>query len=218
VLVPVGLLGALAVLWTLHPASPAQVPGAAWAAVLAAGLVVVWFAPWLVVGVPVDPVSIDAVARLAVRGARGVTAAAGAVLVSSVLSAPALLSTVSAPVDRIGARLEVALVGAGLLLSSRSCRHVAARAMVRLAGLACWVALASYAAPRLGFGAVIVALLSVVVVVPVVVPMVVVAGPVRRSARWARAAEVAESCCGASALAVVVVASGLFRHVWELTS
>jgi hypothetical protein len=39
-----------------------------------------------------------------------------------------------------------------------------------------------------------------------------------RSAWWSRRAEVAEALCGSSALALVLVASGFFRHLWELTS
>ncbi len=39
-----------------------------------------------------------------------------------------------------------------------------------------------------------------------------------RSAWWSRRAEVAEALCGSSALAVVLVASGFFRHLWEMTS
>jgi hypothetical protein len=38
------------------------------------------------------------------------------------------------------------------------------------------------------------------------------------SVRWSRRAEVAEALCGSSALAVVLVASGFFRHLWEMTS
>jgi hypothetical protein len=36
-----------------------------------------------------------------------------------------------------------------------------------------------------------------------------------RSAWWSRRAEVAEGLCGAFAIAGVVVASGLFRILWE---
>jgi len=39
-----------------------------------------------------------------------------------------------------------------------------------------------------------------------------------RSAWWSRRAEVAEAVCGAFAVGAVVVAVGLFRHLWELTS
>ena len=39
-----------------------------------------------------------------------------------------------------------------------------------------------------------------------------------RSAWWSRRAEIAEAVCGAFAVGAVVVAVGLFRHLWELTS
>ena len=58
------------------------------------------------------------------------------------VSAPLLLATATLPIDRIGARCLVFFCGGGLLLAGRSYRHVAARALLRAAGLVCWTALA----------------------------------------------------------------------------
>ena len=44
-------------------------------------------------------------------------------------------------IDVLGARVEVGLAGAALLLAARSYRHVGARALLRAAGLACWAVL-----------------------------------------------------------------------------
>jgi hypothetical protein len=219
-------------------------PRAAWAVLLAGALLAARFVPTVSVDVPdqylVDferlavsawsardraprrrvrsIVPIRAVSDVADRGARLVAAAAGAVLVVALASAPLLLWSATLPVDRVGARLEVVLVGAGLLLAARSYRHPVARGLLRLAGLACWAALAAYAAPRLTQGR----LLTVSWVATgsglVVVLVAMAIGRGWRSAWWSRRAEVAEALCGSSALAVVLVASGFFRHLWEWTS
>ena len=39
-----------------------------------------------------------------------------------------------------------------------------------------------------------------------------------RSVWWSRRAEVAESLCGSLAFAAAVVAAGVFRRLWEMTS
>ena len=39
-----------------------------------------------------------------------------------------------------------------------------------------------------------------------------------RSVWWSRRAEVAESLCGSFAFASAVVAAGVFRRLWEITS
>jgi hypothetical protein len=126
-----------------------------------------------------------------------------------------LLWAATPSVDRLGARLEVALVGTSLLLTARSRRHGVGRRELHLAGLTCWGALA-WSAAALGLGVLGLGALMV---------RHAVAGRSRprpvwspRVARSARAAEIATAVSGSSALAVVVVASGLFRHVWELTS
>jgi hypothetical protein len=163
-------------------------------------------------------VPLSAIAVVAGRGTRIVTAAGTAVLVVALVSAPLLLATATLPIDRIGARLMVFFAGAALLLAGRSYRHRAARAQLRAAGLGCWVALAVVllrlmepnALLWLTIGAVALAVLLVVVAVAV--------GRGWRSAWWSRRAEVAEGLAGAFALASLVVATGIFRQLWEMAS
>jgi hypothetical protein len=157
-----------------------------------------------------------AVAHVVARGARIVTAAAVGVWVVVAVAAPMLLATATLPVDRIGARVMVGLCGAALLLASRSYRHPVARAMLRGAGLTCWAALAvvllrlvdTSQGVALGVAGVLLAVLLVVVAVAT--------GRGWRSAWWSRRAEVAEGLAGAGAIAALVVASGLFRALWEI--
>jgi hypothetical protein len=231
-----GVTGALAMLgWP---------PPAAWAILLAGALLAARFVPALAVDVPDqylvdverlavttwsarDPaprrrvrsvVPVGAVAAVADRGARVLATTAGSVLVVVSVSAPLLVWTATLPVDRVGARLEVALVGFGLLLVARGCRHPAARALLRVAGLACGAALAAYAASRLTDGQLLAASLVAVGLAVVLVVAAIATGRGWRSAWWSRRAEVAEALCGSSALAMVLVASGFFRHLWEMTS
>jgi hypothetical protein len=146
-----------------------------------------------------------------------VTAASVAVAVVGVVAAASLLTTVELELDRIGARLLVLFAGAALLLAGRSYRHAAARAFLRVAGLGCWgllvadVLVDSAVDPRVVTG------VALALAVPVLVAAVAT-GRGWRSVWWARRAEVAEGLCGAAALASVLVASGLFRVVWELGS
>ena len=157
-----------------------------------------------------------AVAHVAARGARIITAAAAGVWVVVAVSAPMLLGTATLPVDRVGARVMVGLSGAALLLAARSYRHPAARALLRGAGLTCWTALAVVLlrlvdAPQgvaLGIAGVLLAVLLVIVAVAT--------GRGWRSAWWSRRAEVAEGLAGAGTIAALVVASGLFRALWEI--
>jgi hypothetical protein len=219
-------------------------PRAAWAVLLAAALLAARFVPTVSVDVPdqylVDferlavtawsardrtprrrvrsIVPVRAVSDVAERGGRLVAAAAAAILVVALATAPLLLWSATLPVDRVGARLEVGLVGAGLLLAARSYRQPAARGLLRLAGLVCWAALAAYAAPRLSQGQLLTVSLVATGLGVVVVLVATATGRGWRSAWWSRRAEVAEALCGSSALAVVLVASGFFRHLWELTS
>lgn len=219
-------------------------PRADWAILLAGALLAARFVPGLAIDVPdqylVDferlavtawsardrgprrrvrsIVPVAAVAEVADRGARVVAASAAGVLVVTLVSAPLLLWTATLPVDRVGARLEVVLVGAGLVLAARSYRQSAARLLLRGAGLACWLALATYAAPRLTTGQLLTVSLSAIGLALVVVLAAVATGRGWRSAWWSRRAEVAEALCGSSALALVLVASGFFRHLWEMTS
>lgn len=161
-------------------------------------------------------VPVDAVQDVAARGARLVTAAGAATWAVTAVAAPLLLATATLPVDRIGARALVFLVGAALLLAARSYRHAAARTLLRGAGLTCWVALLVVlldpgspwrsAVPTLG----VIALGGVLLLVAVAT------GRGWRSAWWSRRAEVAEALVGSGALGATVVAVGLFRGLWEL--
>jgi hypothetical protein len=157
-----------------------------------------------------------AVAQVAARGSRIVTASAAGVWAVVAVSAPMLLATADLAVDRIGARVMAGLSGAALLLAARSYRHPAARAMLRGAGLTCWAALAvvllgavdSGQAFAIGIAGILLAVLLVVVAVAT--------GRGWRSAWWSRRAEVAEGLAGAGTIAALVVASGLFRALWEI--
>ncbi|MBS43646.1 MAG: hypothetical protein CMH83_10900 [Nocardioides sp.] len=157
----------------------------------------------------------DAVRAVAERGARLLAASSGAVLVAAVLAAPLLLRATPVAVDHLGARVLLGCAGGALLLAARSHRYVVPRALLRAAGLWCWVALLVDLAPGIGDGLL---LLVTVVAVAGAVLLVVVAVAVGRgwrSAWWSRRAEVAEALLGACALAAVVVSSGLFRALWE---
>ncbi|MET0912046.1 MAG: hypothetical protein ABWZ68_01985, partial [Acidimicrobiales bacterium] len=108
--------------------------------------------------------------------------------------------------------------GASLLLVARSYRHVGARALLRLGGLFCWMVLGrdllvTMAPERLLLVAGAAGLLALGMVVAAVAT-----GRGWRSAWWSRRAEIAESLCGAAALASLVVSSGFFLMLWELTS
>lgn len=160
----------------------------------------------------------QAVAVVARSGARLVTAAGAAIAVISVASAGLLLSTVTVDLDRTGARCLAFFAGAALLLAGRSYRHVGARALLRTAGLGCWTLLAldllrgssaTFPAVLAGVSIAVACLLLVVAVAT---------GRGWRSVWWARRAEVAEGLAGAAALASILVATGLFRVVWQLTS
>ena len=162
-------------------------------------------------------VPLPAVAEVAARGSRTVTAACVAVLVVVTVSAVMLLRGASVWIDVIGARAEVGLAGAALLLAARSYRHAAARALLRAAGLACWAALLVEVFDSSGAGWTTV-VASVAIGLGVVLVLVAVAlGRGWRSAWWSRRAEVAEGLCGALAVASIVVSAGLFRALWELT-
>lgn len=165
----------------------------------------------------------SAVAVVAARGARLVTAAGVAIAVVAIVCAAMLLSSASIELDSIGARCQVFFAGAALLLAGRSYRHVGARAALRAAGLGCWVVLCwalLAAASERGSGPERIAVLAGVVIALAVLLVVVgvAAGRGWRSAWWARRAEVAEALSGALTLASLFVATGFCRTVWELTS
>jgi hypothetical protein len=158
----------------------------------------------------------DDVAVVAARASRTVTAAACAVWAVAAISAPMLLATASLPVDRVGARVLVGLAGAALLLTARSYRHRAARAMLRAAGLTCWSALLVVVLGLLSDERTFTLAVSLIVLAALLVVVAVANGRGWRSAWWSRRAEVAEGLAGAGAIAALVVASGLFRTLWEI--
>jgi hypothetical protein len=157
-----------------------------------------------------------AVAHVAARGARIVTASAAGIWVVAAVSAPMLLMTASLPVDRLGARAMVALSGAALLLAARSYRHPVARAMLRGAGLTCWGALAAVLLDLVDSAQGVGLALAGVLLAVLLVLVAVATGRGWRSAWWSRRAEVAEGLAGAGTIAALVVASGLFRSLWEI--
>lgn len=159
-----------------------------------------------------------AVAVVAASGTRVVTAASAAVLAVVAVSAPMLLASATLPMDRIGARCLVGFAGAALLLAARSYRHAAARALLRLAGLLCWAALLVAVFDAAGQRTEGIVAGAAVFLAFVVLMAAVALGRGWRSAWWSRRAEIAEGICGAFAVGAVVVAVGLFRHLWELTS
>ncbi len=158
-----------------------------------------------------------AVAQVAARGSRIVTASAAGIWVVVAVSAPMLLATADLPVDRIGARVMVGLVGRGAAAggaqlpapggagdAARRRAHLLGRAGRRAAGRRRLRAGRSpWASPAI--------LLAVLLVV-----VAVATGRGWRSAWWSRRAEVAEGLAGAGAIAALVVASGLFRALWEI--
>jgi len=162
-----------------------------------------------------SPRAIELVAQ---RGARLVTAASVAIAVVAVASAVLVVRSVQVDLDVVGARCLVFSAGAALLLAGRSYRHAAARALLRAAGLGCWVIVATDVLAGAGTTLPMALGLVSVVVALVLVVAAVATGRGWRSVWWSRRAEVAEGLAGAAALASVLVASGLFRTVWELGS
>jgi hypothetical protein len=158
----------------------------------------------------------QAVAVVAARGTRIVTGAAAAIWAVAAISAPMLLTTATLPVDRIGARVLVGLAGAALLLAARSYRHIAARTLLRGAGLTCWTALLVVALQLLDVEGGLALSIAGISVAALMVVVAVATGRGWRSAWWSRRAEIAEGLAGAGAIAAVVVATGLFRTLWEL--
>lgn len=159
-----------------------------------------------------------AVAAVASRGARLLTSAAAAIAVVVLVAAPLLLSTATLRVDRIGARVLVGCAGAALLLAARSYRHRGARSLLRAAGLGCAAVLAVALLPAMGETAVLVLAVAAVALGVVLVVVAVATGRGWRSAWWSRRAEVAEGLAGALVVASLVVATGGFRQLWEMTS
>lgn len=159
-----------------------------------------------------------AVSEVAGHGTRMLTAATAAVAVLAVAAAPLLLTTATLRVDRIGARCLVGFAGAALLLAARSYRHRGAGALLRTAGLGCWLALLVVLMRLMGETAVQAVAIGSVLLGVVLVISAVATGRGWRSAWWSRRAEVAEGLCGALVVASVVVSAGWFREVWEMAS
>jgi hypothetical protein len=225
---------ALAELADLHP----QV---VWAVLLLAGALVARFVPALAVDVPdqhlvdLDRLAVTAasardraphdprpdvprqgVVDVVTRGAATVTAASAAVLVVVPVAAVLLVRAMTHDVDLVGARVEVGLAGAVLLLASRNHRHVAARRMLRLAGLVCWAVLAQVLLTS-GDERWPAALASVAVLAGVVMVAVAVAvGRGWRSLWWSRATDLLEAAVGALLIGSVVVAAGVVQALWTV--
>jgi hypothetical protein len=160
----------------------------------------------------------SAVAVVAGHGTRLLTAGAAALAVVAVVSAPLLLSTATLRIDRIGARCLVGFAGAALLLAARSYRHRGAAALLRTAGLGCWLVLLVVLLRLMGETALRGLAIGAVLLGAALVVVAVATGRGWRSAWWSRRAEVAEGLCGALVVASVVVAAGWFRAVWEMAS
>ncbi len=157
------------------------------------------------------------VSHVATGAARTMAAASAAIAAAVTLSSYLLLTRVAPEIDLIGVRCLVFFAGAALLLTARSHRHTGPRVLLRLAGLSCWSLLAwqllgELSDPRRA------ALLGVAIALGLLLVLIAVAtGRGWRSVWWSRRAEVAEGFCAAAALASVVVSSGLFRTLWEIS-
>jgi hypothetical protein len=160
----------------------------------------------------------DAMERLVRRASRIVTGAAAAIMVTMLVASPLLLHTATIDLDRIGARCLVFFAGCSLLLAARSYRHAAARILLRLAGLGALVALAVHLVAGPGASHVDLFFYVTVGLGVIALAAAVAAGRGWRSVWWSRRAEVAESLCGSFAFAAAVVAAGVFRRLWEMTS
>ena len=163
-------------------------------------------------------VAADAMQRLVRRASRTVTGSAVAVLVVVSVSSPLLLHAADIDLDRIGARCLVLFAGLSLLLAARSYRLEGARALLRLAGLAALTALAVHLVAGPSAAYLDIFFYVVVGLGAIVLAAAVATGRGWRSVWWARRAEVAESLCGSLAFASAVVAAGIFRRLWEMTS
>ena len=163
-------------------------------------------------------VAADAMERLVHRASRIVTGASAAILVTVAVASPLLLHTATIDLDRIGARCLVFFAGCSLLLAARSYRHAAARGLLRLAGLAALVSLAVHLVLGPGAELLDTFFYAVVALGAIALGAAVATGRGWRSVWWSRRAEVAESLCGSLAFASAVVAAGVFRRLWEMTS
>ena len=160
----------------------------------------------------------SAMRRLVKDASRTVTASCAAIFLMSLIATPLLLASATIDLDRIGARCLAFFAGAAILLAARQYRHTAARRLLRGAGLACWSWLLVFEAGDLSPTWVLWGLVVVLALGAISIGAAVATGRGWRSVWWSRKAEVAEGLTGAFALAATVVASGLFRALWEMTS
>ena len=160
----------------------------------------------------------SAMRRLVEDASRTVTASCAAILLVTLVAVPLLLASANIDLDRIGARCLVLLAGAAIVLAARQYRHAAARRLLRAAGLACWAWLVVFEVGDLSSTWLVWGLVVLLVLGAVSVAAAVATGRGWRSVWWSRKAEVAEGLAGAFAFAATVVASGLFRALWEMTS
>jgi len=158
------------------------------------------------------------VARIVDRGQRIITAAAVSIAVVASSTSYLLLSGRLPGLDRLGAGLLAFFVGGGLLFAAGTYRNTAARVLLRLAGLACWLVLAIGTVPDWSSTARAWVILAAVLIGVLCVVSGVATGRGWRSVWWARRAEVGEAICGAFAIASLSLSTGLFRVCWELTS
>lgn len=163
-------------------------------------------------------VPMRAVEEVADSGTRMVTAATLLVFGVTVLATTCLLLATMPDLDRLGARLLVFFSGAALLLAARSYRHVAARLLLRLAGLWSWFVLALVVLPDAGEGWRYACFGAAASIGSIMIAAAVATGRGWRSVWWSRRAELAESISGALAVALLFVASSLFRGLMELVS
>lgn len=219
--------------------APAGLP---WALLVVVAVLLGRFAPGLVVDVPDDQlidlerlavtawsarersagkrtrvlIAPGAVRDLLDRASRLLGATAAVTLVLVLIAAPLLLhATAGSDLDRLGARLLLGSGAAALLLGARNHRHAVARVLLRLAGLALAAAVLADVLRTAGDGLRWwLALVSIALGVAVCAAAIAT-GRGWRSAWWSRKAEVAETVCGAVAVASVVVACGAFRMLWE---
>ena len=159
------------------------------------------------------------VAAVAARGARVVTASCLAIAVVVAVCGWLLLRDTEETIDLVGARCVAFFAGAAVLLAARSYRHVAARGLLRVGGLATWAVLARdlLVTSDHDVRSLTIALVSTGLGVVLVVAAVAT-GRGWRSVWWSRRAEVAEGFCAAATLASLVVSCGLFRVLWVMGS
>ena len=160
-------------------------------------------------------VPIAAVSEVAGRGSRLLAASAWAILGLAVLSGPLLLATATRPIDRVGARIVVLAGAAALLLAARSYRYWLPRGLLRIAGIVLTVVGLVAALRPLGNGLVLGLGVVGVVLGVILVATAIATGRGWRSIWWAARADLAEALAGATTVGALVVAVGLFRHLWE---